>query len=360
MLYDVLPPFFLFSSLSGVIIMLSRIMGRVNRQRFNQDMKSAAAGSSEHSQDKLLRPEEGRLNIFKHRLALIPHATKQTITQTRHIWQNRQQAKQLRQEAKEQEQVETLAAEADQASAITMPKSSWRDKAAAITQKSQQSIFGLAQKVSHTAQSIKQNRQSRAKATAANPTQGAKATAANPEPKISKAQNTVANQPPSPHRVILTKVTTPPTTPPISQPAKKAIKTGPTALQQAAAAIAEAHYDRAEDILLPYIVKHTQDAKAYMLLGQSALRQQSWTEAVEIFQQVLKINEREVGAYAQLGSAALHAGRFTLALQSLQRAHDEEPGNLEVLKQLMTIAQRMDNNVLKRSVREKITALHSR
>ncbi len=43
---------------------------------------------------------------------------------------------------------------------------------------------------------------------------------------------------------------------------------------------------------------------------------------------------------------------MTVALQSLQRAHDEDPTNVDVLQQLLTIARRIDNKVLERSVLE--------
>ena len=130
-----------------------------------------------------------------------------------------------------------------------------------------------------------------------------------------------------------------------------------TPLDKAERMINENNFDAAEDILVPHIMKHAADTKAYMLLGKSAIGKGAWEEAMEIFQQVLKINNEEVDAHAQLGHAALQAGKFTIALQALQRARDNDLGNISIREDLLFIARRMDNKVVVKGVLEELEAL---
>lgn len=141
-------------------------------------------------------------------------------------------------------------------------------------------------------------------------------------------------------------------------PAPKVAPAGiASALDQANVAIAAAQYQRAEEILVSYIVDHTRDVRAYMLLGQAAAGRKNWLEAMEIFEQVTRLNAQEPGVWSALGEAALASGKFTKALEALQRAHDADRGNVTVLRQLLAIAQRMDNRVLRESVQEELTVL---
>lgn len=128
-------------------------------------------------------------------------------------------------------------------------------------------------------------------------------------------------------------------------------------LDQANAAIAAAAWEQAEELLVAYIVDHTKDARAYMLLGQVAAGQRNWPEAMEIFEQVTRIDSQEPGAWAALGEAAFACGKFTKALEALQRAHNVDRENVVVLRHLLTIAQRMDNRVLQQSVAQELAVL---
>lgn len=128
-------------------------------------------------------------------------------------------------------------------------------------------------------------------------------------------------------------------------------------LTQASVCLKEKKFKKAEDILLPYIVQHTRDVKAYMLLGRSAIGRGDWDEALDAYRQVKAIDETVPGLHAELGAAALKSGKMTLAVESLQRARDEEPQNVSIRKQLLSIAQRMDNKVLERSVLEELSQL---
>jgi TolA-binding protein len=130
-------------------------------------------------------------------------------------------------------------------------------------------------------------------------------------------------------------------------------------LEQARVALESANYEQAEEILVPYIFKHTKDTAAYMLLGQVAMSREAWAEAMEIFEQVIKQDPQHPGGYAQFGIAAYRAGKITKALQALQRARDVEPGNQEVLQQLLIIAQRMDNRALQHSIEEEMETLET-
>ena len=78
---------------------------------------------------------------------------------------------------------------------------------------------------------------------------------------------------------------------------------------------------------------------------------------MEIFEQVVAINPRVRGGFAALGRAAYGAGKFTRAIEALQRAHDAQPQDREVLKQLLRIARRMDNVPMQKSLREELRAL---
>ena len=130
-------------------------------------------------------------------------------------------------------------------------------------------------------------------------------------------------------------------------------------LEQAREALSAHEYQHAEDILVEYIVKHTKDTNAYMLLGEAAVGREDWQEAAEIFEQVITWNPDQPRAYALLGLSACRAGRYSKALQALQRAHEADPEDVNILTDLLSIARKMDNPALQKSISEKINALES-
>lgn len=138
-------------------------------------------------------------------------------------------------------------------------------------------------------------------------------------------------------------------------PAKKKL----SPLQRAQAALQSKDFQHAENILVDYIVHHTKDTKAYMLLGRVAMAKANWDECMEIFEQVMLLRPEEPGAQAGLGIAAYHLGRYSKALPALQRAHEEDPQNLTVLTDLFAIAKKMDNPALQRSIQSKLQELES-
>ena len=161
----------------------------------------------------------------------------------------------------------------------------------------------------------------------------------------------------APDKPKLTIVETPP---PAPTPEKKKLFSRPKklpALQRARAAIEASQLDQAEEILVPYIARHPKNTQAYILLAHVASLQNNWTEALEILQQVVKINPATRGAWAELGRAAYEAGKFTLAIEALQRAHSAEPGNADTVQRLLNIAQRMDNTPMQRSLAAELKAL---
>lgn len=138
-----------------------------------------------------------------------------------------------------------------------------------------------------------------------------------------------------------------------SKPQKKKLP----ALQRAQQALQAKEYQHAEDILVDYIIHHTKDTKAYMLLGKVATARTDWPEAMEIFEQVVNLRPQEPGAQAGLGLAAYNCGRYSLALQALQRAHEADPTNLVVLNDLLAIAKKLDNPALQRSIQTELSKI---
>ena len=134
-------------------------------------------------------------------------------------------------------------------------------------------------------------------------------------------------------------------------------ETEKTPLEKASDALEKKDYEAAEDMLVSYIMKHSSETKAYILLGKAAIGREAWDEAIEIFQQVIKLDDTIVDAYAELGHAALNAGKFTLAIQSLQHARDMDSKNIRIREELLFIARRMDNKVVEKGVLEELAEL---
>jgi tetratricopeptide (TPR) repeat protein len=128
-------------------------------------------------------------------------------------------------------------------------------------------------------------------------------------------------------------------------------------LEQAKKALEQDQAKKVENILVPYIVKHPKDTAAYMMLGKAAICRKDWTEAAEIFEQVTRIRPETKGCYAALGEAAYEAGNLTKAIEALQRAHDQNPQDIAVIKRLIKIATRLDNQPMQRSLTEELKTL---
>jgi tetratricopeptide (TPR) repeat protein len=136
-------------------------------------------------------------------------------------------------------------------------------------------------------------------------------------------------------------------------------ETNKTPLDKAQQELNAANYQNVENILVPYLMKNPRNADAYMLLGKAALGRHAWDEATEIFEQAVAIDSTTKGCYAAFGYASYRSGKLTQALEALQKAHDAEPNNVVIIRRLLTIAQRMDNLPMQRSLEEKLNDLQA-
>lgn len=301
-----MPPTIFIISLSGIVVIMARGMVRSRRTQFAASIQSAADTSLFNSPTDVLRPTQKSVQAIRSRAALVGR----WLTQVRQaafgggvfVRAKLQQLRQFR------------------PSRLPRPThlSAWRQKMSATSS-------GLLQRV--------KNRVKRS-----------------PTPTFQEPNIAALFAPPSP--VITTRVVT---TTPVTH--KSQSPTTAPLLQRAEQALNAKDYQHAEDILVDHIVHHTKDAKAYMLLGKIALAKADWPEAMEIFEQVLTLRPEEPGVQAGLGIAAYNCGRYSKALQTLQRAHDEDPTNLLVLNDLLEIAQKMDNPALQRSINAKLKEL---
>ncbi len=304
MLYDILPPLTLFLSFGGIIVLVSRVILRMRSQELSQQIHAEVAAGAPMHEESLLGPGNKGVQLVKNRLV---HAAQSV----------RESAERVGNKVRH----------------IEMPETNFRERMMLFTKKGTESISSFAKKVGsripnpfQRIAAIRQRVQAQSE-----DTQTPLATPVIRLVRHTEKQNIIAK---------------------IVKREKEQ-----TPLEKAANEIANQHFDAAEDILVPYLMKHASDTKAYMLLGKTASGKGSWDEAMEIFQQVLKINNEEVDAYAQLGHAALQAGKFTVAMQSLQRARDNDPNNICIREELLFIAQRMDNKVVERSVAEELAEL---
>lgn len=330
MLYDIAPPLLFFGSLGGIILVVSRVLGRIRRRKFSRAIQAEGSRASEPAQE-LLNPNESKITLMKSRLAAVGESLKASVRSLKEI-PTRLHERRAAKAQQEEEKPALRSLAPAQRSEIQPPRSSWREQ-----------LLNSSRNIS---QRLRQAISRRASA-AARP----------PVPTPSKAQEIP--------RVSLrrTDVESPAAKPRTETTAqrlqafvkKQRATTSP--VEEAQAATKAGNLDRAEDILVPYIAQHPHNTQAYMTLGDVALAQHSWDEAVEIFEQVLRLDKETPSAYAKLGEACLGSGRVTRALEALQRAHDLEEENVTILKQLLNIARHTDNQVLQKSVVQKLVVL---
>lgn len=331
MLYDVLPPLLLFASLGGIILVVSRIVVRMKRLELSEAIQTEGQRTTQPAH-QLLNPKAGRIKLMQSRLAAAGSSVKQSVASLKDLPARVRSARHEKSLAAEPE--------ADDAPAtgniIAPPRSSWRERLGGVTQK---------------LRTVVPRRRRRAVPSA---------------PAHSFIPSATPPPPAAPPKIQLRHIEEPSATSPAPRVETTAQRlqalvrrqratTSPVA--EAQAALENGNLSQVEDILVPYLVKHPKNTMAYMLLGEVAAKRESWSEAMEIFEQVVRLDAAAPNAYAKLGEAAWHAGRFTRALEALQRAHDVEPENVPVLKHLYKISQRMDNRVLQKSVLERLQAL---
>lgn len=320
MLYDVLPPLLFFASLGGIILVVSRVVLRMKRFELAQAIQ--VEGSASRSAHQILNPKESRIRLMRSRLTAAGVSVRESVSSLKSLPARVRAARR-----KSSEPRPASAGREPGPKTIQAPHSSWRERVSGT-------YHGLSD---HLRRTISRSQR------ATPVTQPEKS----PAPKIQL-------------RRVEGKPTPPASTPRVETTAqrfqalvrKQRATTSPVV--EAQAALAAGNLSAAEDILVSYLAKHPKNTVAYFLLGEIAARRETWDEAVEILEQVIRLDANTPGAYEKLGVAALHAGRFTRALEALQRAHDLEPENVNVLKHLLKIAQRMDNRVLQKSVLEKL------
>ncbi len=296
MLYDVLPPLALLLSFGGIIVLVSRVALRMRSQQLSDQIHAEVASGAPMHEESLLGPGTKGVQLVKNRLVHAVHSVSSSIVQIR-----------------------------DAARTIQIPKVGLREKIATFAL----SVGG----------NIRKRIPDAKKRIAAFRTPPITIT-----PAIRLVRHTESESSRQLEKASI-----------MSKIVKREKEETP--LEKAANAIASQQFDTAEDILVPYIMKHASDAKAYVLLGNAAIGRQSWEEAMEIFQQVIKLDNTLCDAYAQLGHAALHAGRFTHAIEALQHARNLDAKNITVREELLLIAQRMDNKIVEKGVAEELEEL---
>lgn len=372
MLYNILPPLIFFASFAGIIILVSRIAMRARRQQFSHNVQQEAhSTSSGIIPENLLNPARAGIELIKNPLGILVSNVKQSAGGIKTFWQGRRDRKQAREAivtAVKEEEVQEVTAPTD-TTGISIPTSGWRDRAMKLVKKGTGSISGAIATVRRRG-----NTHSEAAKTTVVPLQEV----FSPSRSVKTSATSKTTPPPattntSPIRIIrvekpiaATKEVIPNEQPKkeVASPEgrftarfKKPEKPKTSLLEAAHDAIEAAQYEKAEEMLVPYIIEHTRDCDAYMLLGQIAIARSAWPEAMEIFQQIIQLKPKMADAQAGLGYAALQEGRFSIALQALQRAHEADPQNKKILYQLLNIARRLDNKILQKSVLEQLTEL---
>lgn len=344
MLYDILPPLLFFMSLGGIIAVISRVLLRIRRQEFSAAVQSQGASTAPVDHHQLLHPAGKKVNLVTNRISLMAGQVKSTVAATRTL-PSKLAARRQERQIKKTEVPSPLPAPTT-VGQIKPPTSSWRERVSKIPSATTSRFSGLAQKLA----ALRPRRKEAAVLPPEAPT---------PKPafRLSQVEAEVKPKAPAPQK----------SKPIPARPGPVAGKTiarmlrkhapRPSVLDEAANAIAAGSYDTAENVLVPHLSRHPKDEAAYVLLGEVALKRRDWGEAKEIFQQAAELNPKDDVAWGGLGKACLKDGQLTRALESLQRAHNLNPENAIVLKNLLFLAERMDNKVLQRSVLEDLVVL---
>ncbi len=358
MLYDILPPLLLLFSFGGIIVLIARAMMKVRAREVSEEIQAHVESDVPVHAETVIGPNKGNVHVAKNRLlhvgallgsgiAKIGPATTSFIASYKASSLAKKEQKAIAKKAQVEAPKKPTVAEVKEKIAsgmkgIQLPEVSIHEKIEQFTEKGKQGVSFLREHIASRIPHVKQGMQAvRDQVVSSMPVRKhTAATGAVPSPIIRLVHQEPASDQ---KRGIMSQM--------MQRPKEE------TVLEKAERMIGENNFDSAEDLLIPYIMKHAADTKAYMLLGRSAMGKGSWDEAVEIFQQVLKMSNEEVEAQALLGHCALQAGKFTMAMQALQRARDNDPENISIREDLLFIARRMDNKVVVRGVLEELEAL---
>ncbi len=342
MLYDILPPLFLFISFGGIIIVVSRVVLRLRHVQFSEDIQAEVDSKKPIHEESLLRPEEAGVKIVKNRLFHLISSTRGGVSSMMKSAGDGVRSMRLRRkEAKQEKRAEKAAAPVVKGPTIQMPEVGMQDRLAMLAQRGKEGLSSLQKEITSRIPDMKKIRESL-------PQREEAAAIPKSSPVIRLVRHSGTEE--------AVKTETPQKTGIMSQILNKREK-DKTVLEKAQEAMEQKDFEKAEDLLIPHIMKHSSDTQAYMLLGKTAIGKEAWDEAMEIFQQVIKLDKTMVDAYADLGHAALNAGKFTLAIQSLQHARNMDTNNIRIREELLFIARRMDNKVVEKGVLEELQEL---
>lgn len=335
---------------------------RSRREAFSHSMRMQASSQTTTMPEGLLNPSVSNVELLRNRASVVTSGIKRTLSGTKEYWATRKERKvlkqaerQARKEEKEQAMQQKASAPAAEKSAIAIPHPNWRERAFSKIKDSTRGINTVLQKVKEKVPQ-KEIEIKTANVALEEQTAPVKATPqiriirVDSKPAVTESTSEVTKETPlkaetpSPQGRFIARI-------------KNAQAPKSSVLEQVNDAIVSGQLQQAEEMLIPYIVKHTKDCQAYMLLGKVAIAKGAWDEAMEVFQQVINLDPQVNDAQASLGYAALQKGKFTIALQALQRAHAADPENIQILDQLLDIARRLDNKVLQKSVLEQLIEL---
>jgi len=354
MLYDILPPTVFMLSLGGIVVLLSRVVVRMQRAEVHASVRTAAEVPT--STGSVLRPAQKSVqaatNRAGHAVGLLRRsagaatgAVRERVAQAKDWRTTRAEAKQVPVDARPDiSELRTDRSDAAREPQVVEPAGG---RAAALKDRLSGAAAAarsrVGEKVSASATAIRERRERK------------RQEAAVVEEAAAVVQEQAASDAPV-KSVVTTRIVTEPE---VEEKPKRrrGLMKKVSPVDAATAAIAKQEYQKAEDVLVAHIVKNPKDTAAYMLLGEAAVGRDDWAGAIEIYSQVANWEPDRPGVQAQLGSAAYQAGKFTQALQALQRAHEIDPTNREILADLLSIAQKMDSPALTSSFTEKIAAL---
>ncbi len=332
MLYDIIPPLVFFSSVAGIVFVVARVAARVKREELSHAIQMEGARSI-HSHDQLLNSGKSKVRLMQSRLAAAGSHLKESLASLKKA------------------RAASASAEPTRASStIERPRSSWRDQLSSFSRSTNRKIAALQSSLASRLRSLKGTLASR-RVSPRLPREAPLAPRAKEKKLPSEISLRRIDVPPSPAAARTE------TTAQRLQALVRTKRAATSPVQAAQTALGAGQPGQAEDILVPYIAKHPKNTAAYLLLADISSTRGAWDEAVEILEQVIQLDAATPGAYAKLGEAALAAGHMTRALEALQRAHDAEPSEISILKNLLKIAQRRDDRVLQKTVIHKMLML---
>jgi Flp pilus assembly protein TadD len=384
MLYNVLPPLIFFISLGGTILVVSRVVLRVRRDVVATELQSHVYQVSKSRLHKvqdlagILAPNHISVQNFKNRITYIAHSIKENVVKAVSDAKGWRKNKiEVRQKTKDEKKAMKMSSEAKPViepvvgvAGITPPTDRIRNpfkklvtqakgvstrSGGALKRYTAEAAISLKNKTSKNEIQSKENIVVKSELSKEKKKTVAISSEKMPVMKIAQKDNESAEDQLQGKAKISLKKEEQDTAKGIGKFFKK--EQGKSALEQAKEALAQAEVQKVEDILVPYIVEHPKDMAAYMMLGKAAISLENWTEAAEIFEQVTHMKPETKGCYAALGEAAYESGNLTKAIEALQRAHDQNPKDVRVIKRLIKIAGRLDNQPMERSLVEELETL---